>query len=485
MENANEQEDELLALSSIYEDEKMFRPADDKRGGKLTLPLQLPQQPFYIMLSEKQTTKALNLGSKLKKTDDGTYLCVNHLPPLVLHFQYPKTYPSTDPPSFTLLSKWLSTKMLSHLCSQLDDIWLENQGMVIMYSWSEFLINEALPFLKITSPYLLNSHCEKTETNSEPHQTNPSKTGEMTKTEKEKLDSRAIQDVASQELLLKCIIEYDSEESKKVFQKSYFMCSVCFNEKPGSDCMRFHDCSHVYCNACLKSYFVIQIKDGNVKSLDCPDPKCKSQATPLQVHTLVGNDLFAQYDRLLLQSSLQSMDDIVYCPRLECQTPVMMEKGSNLGQCPKCHLTFCFFCRMTYHGVSPCRVRKDELQKIRTEYENGDKSKKLYLEHRYGKRTIQKALEDFYSEEWLNSNSKKCPSCGTHIQKIDGCNKMTCTKCRTYFCWLCSNVLSSSNPYSHYNNLTAPCFNQLFQGMEDNLMDEIELLQNALLEELG
>ncbi|XP_033112078.1 E3 ubiquitin-protein ligase RNF14-like [Anneissia japonica] len=480
-----EQEDELLALQSIYEDEKIFIRADDKKGGKLTLPLQLPQQPFYIKLSDKQAKQALNLGGKLKEEKDGTCLAVEHLPPLVLHFQYPKTYPSTDSPSFTLLSKWLPTSMLSCLCTQLDNIWQENQGTVIMYSWSNFLINEALSYLKITSPHELNFgfNSDKSSRSSEVNPDSPqSHAPKLEGRTLEVVDPRAVQDIASPSLLLKIIIEYDRDQSQEEFKKSYFLCSVCFAEKLGSESMKFYECNHVYCNVCLKSYFEVQIKDGNVKCLTCPNLKCDSQATPCQVHSLVGNELYAQYDRLLLESSLQSMDDIVYCPRVQCQTPVIMEKGSSLGQCPKCHLTFCFFCRMTYHGVSPCRVRKEELQKIREEYEKGDENKKIYLEHRYGKRTIQRALEELHSEEWLHSNSKLCPSCGAHIQKIDGCNKMTCMKCRTYFCWLCSQVLSSSNPYSHFNNQTIPCFNQLFQGM-DTEGEEFEQLENYVFEE--
>lgn len=41
---------------------------------------------------------------------------------------------------------------------------------------------------------------------------------------------------------------------------------------------------------------------------------------------------------------------------------------------------------------------------------------------------------------------------------------MTCTKCRTNFCWLCQSRLPKQNPYLHFNMTTSPCFNQLFHG---------------------
>lgn len=45
-------------------------------------------------------------------------------------------------------------------------------------------------------------------------------------------------------------------------------------------------------------------------------------------------------------------------------------------------------------------------------------------------------------------------------QKLDGCNKMTCTGCMQYFCWLCMGSLSRGNPYRHFNDPSSPCFNR-------------------------
>lgn len=45
-------------------------------------------------------------------------------------------------------------------------------------------------------------------------------------------------------------------------------------------------------------------------------------------------------------------------------------------------------------------------------------------------------------------------------QKLDGCNKMTCTGCMQYFCWLCMASLSRVNPYKHFNDPSSPCFDR-------------------------
>ena len=40
-------------------------------------------------------------------------------------------------------------------------------------------------------------------------------------------------------------------------------------------------------------------------------------------------------------------------------------------------------------------------------------------------------------QEWIKLNTKKCPTCKANIEKNDGCNQMTCFKCKYSFCWEC------------------------------------------------
>lgn len=96
-------------------------------------------------------------------------------------------------------------------------------------------------------------------------------------------DPRAIQDIASQELLLPTILEHDKMQREYLFRTTLFTCQVCFMEKLGELCMSFLGCDHVYCKECMKGYFEVQIDDGNVQGLSCPSDKCESQAHPAQV----------------------------------------------------------------------------------------------------------------------------------------------------------------------------------------------------------
>ena len=96
-------------------------------------------------------------------------------------------------------------------------------------------------------------------------------------------DSRAIQDIASQDLLLPTILDHNKLQEDYEFKTTLFTCQVCFMEKLGALCLSFLTCDHVFCKECMKGYFEVQIQDGSVKALTCPSDKCESQAHPSQV----------------------------------------------------------------------------------------------------------------------------------------------------------------------------------------------------------
>ncbi|XP_064637638.1 E3 ubiquitin-protein ligase RNF14-like isoform X2 [Lineus longissimus] len=495
-----DQEDELLALASIYNDETFTATQEGgDPGGYFSAQLNLPH-PFHVKLVDQREASA-ELSSQPKVDKEPTKKNpvkdlheVEYLPPIILNFQLPANYPSESPPKYTVSCKWLTRQQLTRLCHQLDKIWEENVEMVILFSWFTFLKEETFEFLNIQNPLDLGKIIPRRNSKQESVLDGANKAAEnVTETvitsahnndldlhdlgHDFDLDPRAIQDIASQALLLPTIKDYDNQQKIQAFDRTLFTCNVCFLEKLGELCIKFHECEHVFCKECMSGYFEVQINEGSVKALTCPFDKCDTQALPSQVKLLVKPEIFAKYDRLLLQSSLDTMADIIYCPRVVCQCPVMQDAEEYMGQCPACNFVFCTLCKMAYHGVSPCRVNSGDLYKLREAYLEAGTTEKKFLEKRYGMRAIKQAMEETYSKEWLDEYSKKCPNCSTHIQKIDGCNKMTCIKCRTYFCWLCKGVLSRTNPYTHFNVPDGACFNRLFEGTDPG--DEFEEWQEG------
>ena len=109
------QEDELVALSSIY-DERVFVRLPN--GGEVNIYLDIPENfEVKICTSNKIETKA---DASRETSNDNDAVCdvfsVKYLPPLVLTFTYPTTYPSTNPPQYKLACKWLNVLQVCMKC---------------------------------------------------------------------------------------------------------------------------------------------------------------------------------------------------------------------------------------------------------------------------------------------------------------------------------------------------------------------------------
>ncbi|XP_021916567.1 E3 ubiquitin-protein ligase RNF14-like isoform X2 [Zootermopsis nevadensis] len=265
--------------------------------------------------------------------------------------------------------------------------------------------------------------------------------------------------------IVQLLRDYDEARQRVEFSRSIHTCKICFQDKQGSQCTRFDGCGHVFCKSCVAEYFEVRIKDGNVKSICCPEGNCTSEAVPGQVRELVSAELFSHYDAVLLSSLLDTMENILYCPRPACQYPVILEPGENMATCPSCAYAFCIHCKMVYHGIEPCRLRSYERRRLVEEYCNASDERRVQMEQRYGRKQLQTLVDTSLSENWLASNSKKCPSCGAAIEKSDGCNKMVCWKCNTFFCWLCEERLDPESPYLHFSDRSSKCYRLLFYGV--------------------
>lgn len=424
MDDKSIQDDEILALKSIYEDDDLMVFDEQIRSGKF----------FIKICSDKPNPFRLNFP------DENIQIELIYLSPIILEFYFPNNYPSIYAPQFKLICGWLNEDQLSKLCNKLDDLWENNCQLPILFTWISFLQNDVFDFL-LLEPKNLTIQTNKIKTT----------------------DPRALRLSCKSAIMM----DYDQDQQSLKFQKTYFSCHVCFEDKIGKDCIKFHKCDHVFCNECMRGYFESLIQDGYVYKLSCPQEGCESQAIPSQVLNLVGIEMFNKYDKILLRDALNKMTDIVYCPRSSCQCAVIPEDGS-LARCPDCKNVFCALCRQTYHGIEPCKLNNNQIKEIVEIFKNGDEDIKLQLFQKYGEKRILKAIEEHSSIDFIENTSKKCPKCKSWLQKIDGCNKMTCSKCQCFFCWLCMNTLSKTDPYSHFNDSRSKCFDKLFEGIEQN-----------------
>jgi hypothetical protein len=93
---------------------------------------------------------------------------------------------------------------------------------------------------------------------------------------------------------------------------------------------------------------------------------------------------------------------------------------------------FCSACGETkIHWPVPCDTLEKWKEKI--EEEIGQ------LDEEEGGAKNSNGFDDVAQRLWMKANTRPCPKCKCPIEKMDGCNHMTCSnrQCRHEFCWIC------------------------------------------------
>lgn len=433
MEDAEAQKEEVEALTAIYGsgDDSPLRlssatTATTTTGASENGPLVSGSFRLELSLEEEPV--------RIERSGPTPPLLLHHLPPLQLHFSLPPRYPSTASPILRLQANWLPSALRKRLEEEMTEAWEEWKGSPALFAIIQRLEDSTPTILREASPI----RTEEVEGRSEAQ-------------------------------LADWLLDEEAKGARRVFHASRQDCGVCWSDFPGSECVRFLPCAHVFCRDCAGAYLRLRIEEGMVEELRCLGCS-ESAAEPSLIRDLVPPEVFARYESLTLRNSLEGMEDVTTCPRLQCQGPVILEKEkeslqlSAVARCPSCSFTFCALCRRAYHGVEKCSFSQRDANKLAREYEAAVGEAKIALERRYGVERLRRLLEECQSEELIKEVAKACPNCRASIQKNDGCNKMSCARCGKFFCWLCMSLLPSKHPYDHFNNAKSPCFNLLFHG---------------------
>ena len=169
-------------------------------------------------------------------------------------------------------------------------------------------------------------------------------------------------------------------------------------------------CDHTFCFECVKTQLVSFDQSAGDQHL-----ACNVCSTPICIGDL----------RELSQSDEETMN---------AKCSIAMEKYMLK------HAThtfrYCISCNRLFRGDIGSRVRTCSQKCL----------------HIAQTKENDQLFENYFKN---NANSKKCPNdrCKINIEKNEGCNHMTCSKCQTHFCWLCLYIGKDANAvYEHQSS---------------------------------
>ncbi|CAB3404853.1 unnamed protein product [Caenorhabditis bovis] len=376
-----------------------------------------------------------NKGVRIEGTcDDGTKFSdvLKIIPPVQLYFVFPPRYPMTRMPKLNAKCIWMDEELQRDMEIDLCQLCLDNMTMPVLYSCCQ-VIEQRVNNIEVID---LNKAV-------------------ILKTDKTKTVEWLRNEIKNESLKAK----------KEVFDYTMFECEVCFNEYCGTHCYRFRPCKHVFCKQCVGDYFRVTVSGIVSRTLRCLADNCDVEAPQYMIREVLEPELFDKYENAILEKAIREMDDVVECPKPNCQKVAYVnDREMNLASCSYCNFHFCNVCKQTFHGIEPCKLKAGDQEKIIQEWNESNEEQKELMAKRFGgMKNLKEIIERLQNQQWMEANSKPCPKCKVKIEKNAGCHKMHCTKCDSMFCWLCSAILNKENPYKHFKE--GACEGRLFEGV--------------------
>ena len=240
--------------------------------------------------------------------------------------------------------------------------------------------------------------------------------------------------------MVRVLLQYNASREERDFLDGVHTCDICYEELQGSLFTRLEDCEHFYCSSCLTTSLTIHITEGDLDSVMCPSTDCRRRLEPHEIRAIVSNELYDRWEALTLKRALDKMPDAAYCPR--CKTLSLEDAEDNSADCPRCLFVFCTLCEESRHPGVECVGPETKLKILQQKAAGGGQDAITQL---------RRKEQEYKSLIEVQKISKSCPVCGMAIQRTEGCNKMTCSSCGSYFCWLC-NADISVDGYDHFKD---------------------------------
>ena len=192
-------------------------------------------------------------------------------------------------------------------------------------------------------------------------------------------------------------------------------CVVCMCEAQESITT---NCGHSYCQGCFES----MCTTAAAIPVHCASGECDQVFLLKELESRLSSSVFTR----LLEKAFDkfvsaNLDTLACCPIIDC-TGVFERDRNGIVICSVCYSAVCQTCNVRNHEGRTCATTLAALEESNRNF-----------------------------QAWkVENNIRDCPGCKTEVEKIDGCNHMTCAACRCHFCWVCSaDFQKAAEVYEH------------------------------------
>ncbi|KAL5728495.1 RBR-type E3 ubiquitin transferase [Ranunculus cassubicifolius] len=183
---------------------------------------------------------------------------------------------------------------------------------------------------------------------------------------------------------------------------SSFNCEICSESVKSIKRFKIKECTHdSYCNECITKYVEAKVDENSILSeIKCPGLDCKESLDPLSCRSILSDQVFKKWCDGLLERVVLGMGyEKFICPYSDCSSVLFSDCTTvTKASCLECKSMICVQCKVPWHAGYLC----EELDSIK------DKNDEL----------LGKLAEDM---KW-----KRCPNCKFYVEKISGCNDISC-----------------------------------------------------------
>ncbi|EEQ91048.1 RING finger protein [Blastomyces dermatitidis ER-3] len=233
------------------------------------------------------------------------------------------------------------------------------------------------------------------------------------------------------------LAKLDAEkEATCIAQGNVMECKCCYTDVP---IIHMIPCAgeniHFFCKECVRSTAKSQI--GVMKyEVNCMDISgCGAGFDKQILAKVLGDPLMKKLEQLqqrdeIARAELEGLHDCPFCDFKAICPPIEMGDCQFYCQNPACRKVSCRRCGLAAHSPQTCEQANDK------------------------KTPARQKIEEAMSEALIRTCPN--PKCKVKIIKEDGCNKMTCVKCRSVMCYVCKKAITTEG-YRHFNKRPNSC----------------------------